>query len=249
MNKNKHKRKTNHFVIVTSDSVDADVKQFRIKPKVLYTLIIVLCALLGAMIGYLVYEEKIWETAIQRNSSLSDTVNELMAEKEELLTQAEKTETELSAEIAELNEQIKILSETVNQKVEREKELTILLEKQSLPTEFPLTGSTTMEEAMDGELPICLFTAAEGAAVVATANGTITAINDDVEYGHNIWIDHGNGYVTIYRNKGTPTVKTGDMVVQGSMLFLIKEDNGKLGYQIMKDGYYVNPMDVLDISG
>ena len=32
--------------------------------------------------------------------------------------------------------------------------------------------------------------------VVATAAGTVTAVNDDGDYGHNIWVDHGNGYVT-----------------------------------------------------
>ena len=117
-----------------------------------------------------------------------------------------------------------------------------------LPTEFPLTGSASMQEAAEGD-PMCVFTASSGTMVVATANGTVTAVNDDGEYGHNVWIDHGNGYVTIYRNKGDAIVKQGDGVVQGTTLFLIGEDNTTLGYQMMKDGAYINPMDMLAISG
>lgn len=75
------------------------------------------------------------------------------------------------------------------------------------------------------------------------------SINDDEIYGHSVWVDHGNGYVTIYRNKGDTTVNVGDSVVQGTTLFVIGEDNADLGYQMQKDGSYINPMDMLAISG
>ena len=42
---------------------------------------------------------------------------------------------------------------------------------------------------------------------------------------------------------------TGDTVVQGTTLFVIGEDNADLGYQMQKDGSYINPMDMLEISG
>ena len=89
---------------------------------------------------------------------------------------------------------------------------------------------------------MCIFTAAEGSMVVATAGGTVIAVNDEGEYGHNIWIDHGNGYITIYRNQGDVKVKQGETVTQRTTLFLIGADNTKLGYQMMKDGAYINPM-------
>ena len=238
MQRKKHKRKTNHVLIVTSDAVDANVKQFKIRPWILETIIIVLCVVIGAMIGYLAYEERIWEAAVQKNNAQAEAMKELSQEKEEL-----------EAEIQNLNDKIQILSETVNQKVESEKELTAQLEKQSTPTEFPLTGSASMEEGTADDAPICIVTASEGTTVVATASGTVIAINDDAEYGHNVWVDHGNGYVTIYRNQGETSVNQGDSVVQGTTLFLIGESNTKLGYQMMKDGSYINPMDMLAISG
>ncbi len=239
-----HKRKKNHVVIVTSDAVDANVKQFRIKPWMVQLLTGVLCVIIGATIGYFIYEEKLWEIARQHSDELQTVMKEL--EDDKLALEAEKTA--LQTEIASLNDQIQILSETVNQKVQSENELKALLDAQKLPTEFPLTGSASMQEQQEGEL-ICVFTASEGIMVVATAGGIVTAVNDDTEYGHNVWIDHGNGYMTIYRNKGDVIVKQGDEVVQGTTLFLIGEDNTALGYQMMKDGTYINPMDMLAISG
>lgn len=241
MESKKHKRKINHVVIVTSDAVNANVKQFRIRPWLLQAIIVILCVVLGAFIGYFIYEERIWvdtwKTVNEKNTQLTDQITLLEEEKQELEAQVESQ-----------NEKIQILSETVNQKTQSESELARQLEGQSLPTEFPLTGSASMEEGQEGD-PICIFTASSGTMVVATASGTVTAVNDDGEYGHNVWIDHGNGYVTIYRNQGDVMVNQGDSVVQGTTLFLIGEENTRLGYQMMKDGVYISPMEMLAISG
>ena len=96
---------------------------------------------------------------------------------------------------------------------------------------------------------MCIFHASVGTTVVAAASGTVIAVNDDEIYGHSVWVDHGNGYITIYRNKGDTTVNVGDSVVQGTTLFVIGEDNADLGYQMQKGGSYINPMDMLAISG
>uniref|UniRef100_UPI0040573858 murein hydrolase activator EnvC family protein n=1 Tax=Acetatifactor sp. TaxID=1872090 RepID=UPI0040573858 len=244
----KHKRKTNHVVIVTSDAVDANVKQFRIKPWMSQVIVGVLCILIGVGMGYFFYEEQLWEKAMQRSNELQAVVKQLEDEKQQLMSQYETKEAEYQAEIDSLNEQIYILSETVNQKVQSESELSAILEAQSMPTEFPLTGSASMVENLEGD-PICEFSASEGIMVVATASGTVTAVNEDSDYGYNVWIDHGNGYTTIYRNKGAVIVKQGDKVVQGTTLFIIDEENTKLGYQMLKDGSYISPMDMLAISG
>lgn len=237
MQHRKHKRKTNHVVIVTSDAVDANVKQFRIRPWIMQVIILILCVFIGALIGYFIYEEKLWEAAGRRSSERQEVMKELEEEKQAL-----------ESEVDSLHDQIQILSDTVNQKVQKESELSAILEGQSMPTEFPLTGAASIQEVAEGD-PMCVFTASVGTMVVATASGTVTVVNDDAEYGHSVWIDHGNGYVTIYRNKGDVTVKQGDEVVQGTTLFLIGEDNTALGYQMMKDGAYINPMDMLAISG
>lgn len=241
----KHKRRTKHVVIVTSDAVDANVRQFRIRPWVLQTVIVVLCVLIGALIGYIFYEDQIWNAVDARSDAQIEAMNTLEQEKTDLESQI----TVLETEITSLNEQISILSETVSQKTQSETELSEQLESQSLPTEFPLSGAATMEESEADGNPICVFTATEGNMVVAAASGTVTAVNDDVEYGHNVWVDHGNGYVTIYRNQGDARVEEGDTVVNGTPLFLIGEDNDTMGYQMMLDGEYINPMELLDVKG
>lgn len=237
MKRVRHKRKSSHMLLVTSDAVDAGVKQYRIHPWFMYALLLILCVVLGALIGYFAYErDALWERETEAQ------------EQQEAIALLEQEKAELETEIATLNEKIQILSDTVNQKTQSELQLSEQLEKQTTPTEFPLTGSASMEEAAEGE-PMCIFTAASGAMVVATAGGTVIAVNDDSEYGHNIWVDHGNGYVTIYRNQGEVKVKQGEEVTQGTTLFLISDENSKLGYQMMKDGVYINPMDMLVISG
>lgn len=237
MKRVRHKRKSRHMLLVTSDAVDAGVKQYRIHPGLLYGMLLLLCIAMGVLIGYFVYEQD----AMMEKETESMTQQEAIA-----LLEQEKAE--LETQIASLNETVQILSDTVNQKTQSENQLSEQLEKQTTPTEFPLTGSASMEEVTEGD-PMCIFTAAAGAMVVSTAGGTVVAVNDDSEYGHNIWIDHGNGYVTIYRNQGDVKVKQGEEVTQGTTLFLISDENSKLGYQMMKDGAYINPMDMLVISG
>ncbi|MBE5884518.1 MAG: hypothetical protein E7291_08940 [Lachnospiraceae bacterium] len=244
MQRKKHKRKLNHVVIVTSDAVDASVKQFRIRPWVLQMIILLLCIVIGVLIGVLIYEGQIWDAISRSNSEKQETILQLEDEKNVLIGE----KTELENQIVALNDRIQILSDTVNEKVQNESELTAQLEKQSLPTEFPLNGSASMEEITEGD-PMCVFTASVGVTVVATASGTVSAVNDDGEYGHSVWVDHGNGYITIYRNQGEVIVKQGDTVAQGTTIYMIGEENTKLGYQMLKDGNYISPMDMLSISG
>ena len=233
----RHKRKSRQLLLVTSDAVDAGLKQYRIHPWFLYLLILLLAAAIGVLIGFCSYER---EAVAEQQAEV--------ARQQELVAQLEQEKAGMTAEIATLSEEVQILSDTVNQKVQAESQLSEQLERQALPTEFPLTGSASMEETTEGA-PMCIFTAAEGSMVVATAGGTVIAVNDEGEYGHNIWIDHGNGYITIYRNQGDVKVKQGETVTQRTTLFLIGADNTKLGYQMMKDGAYINPMDMLVISG
>lgn len=244
----KHKRKTNHVVIVTSDAVDARVRQFRIRPWILEAIIVVLCIIIGAMVGYLAYEEKIWDTAIRKNNERIAAMEQLERENTDLQKALQEREEDYQAELESLNDKILVLSNTLEQKVQSENELMEQLNRQSTPTEFPLNGPANVEEITEGT-PMCIFTASVGTTVVATASGTVTAVNDDVEYGHNIWVDHGNGYITIYRNRGEASVKQGDKVVQGTTLFVIEDENTQLGYQMMQDNEYINPMDMLAISG
>lgn len=252
MKRDRHKRKNNQVIIVTSDAVDARVKQYKIRPYLLRGVTLVACVLIGALIGYFIFEKDIWTERLEQTAEQKEAVKAIEQEKAELenkITELNGVIAGLNDDIADLNEQIMILSMTVTQKTQSENELRQEIEKQSLPTKFPLTGiASNMEEITEGE-PMCIFTAAVDSMVVATAKGTVIVVNDDPEYGHNVWIDHGNGYVTVYKNQGVVRVKQGETVSPGTTLFLVEAGNNKLGYQMMKEGVYINPMEMLAISG
>ena len=55
--------------------------------------------------------------------------------------------------------------------------------------------------------------------------------------------------MTVYRSQGEAKVKQGEVVTQGTTLFLVGENNSKLGYQMIKDGVFIDPLEVLVING
>ena len=97
--------------------------------------------------------------------------------------------------------------------------------------------------------PIILFRAESGARVITSGAGTVTSVGTDVKYGNIVTVDHGNGYVSIYRNAGDPLVKTGDELRRGDTLFLIDGNNGRVGYQLQQDGDYIDPSSIMEING
>lgn len=250
MGRNRHKRKSSHVVIVTSDAVEGGIKQFRIRPWFLQAVIVFLCIAIGALIGYIIYEKDIWAAKLAESMKQNEMISVLEQEKAGLEGEIAALNDEISAqdtEITGLNEQIRILSETVSQQVETEGALSGELKKRFLPTRLPMSERASMDGVTEDLVSV--FTASAGSMVVATADGTVTVVSEDPEYGHNVWIDHGNGYTTIYRNQGEVKVKQGETVTQGTTLFIISDESSKLGYQMMQDGSYINPMDMIDISG
>ncbi len=252
----------NHVIIVTNDAEDAGVRRYKIKAWVIWTAVVVVCAVIGVMFGYILYEQRVWEVANTRiadKQAVIDEKLEIIAEKDAQIAQLEGEILSLGEQMGEqkvfyegelqkLNDKINILSETVNKKTAELDALNVKFEAQYLPDEYPLTGSATMEESKSGD-PCCIFTVSKGSTVVATAAGTVTAVNEDTEYGNSVWIDHGNGYITIYRNKGQVNVKLGDTVAQGTTIYIIGDSNRQFAYQMTKDGTYINPIDMLAISG
>ena len=85
--------------------------------------------------------------------------------------------------------------------------------------------------------------------MISSADGRIVSITTDSSYSHCIRIDHGNGYFSIYRNDGDVMKKEGEDVVRGEILYVIGEENTELGYQIMYNEKYIDPMDLINIDG
>ncbi len=237
MSKNRHKRKVSHILIYTTDAVDADMKQVRIHPWVLAGVTLIVCCVLGAVIGYAVYEGELWGRIREHDASQNAA-----------LIAAQDEKDALQEKIDEQDAKIEMLSITIQDQTQQIADLQVQIAEQSVPTDYPLTGSASMTVITDGD-PMVEFTATEGSTVVAAGKGVVTAVEEDEVYGSRVVIDHGNGYVSIYRNKGESQVKAGDEVASGTTLFMVTEDNRQLGYQIKENDVYIDPTTIIAIKG
>ena len=266
MIKKKRKIKKHYTIAVTSDYSVDKTKFYRSRFNILrfsvWSMIVVL--ILG--VGLVVFE--LYE--VDKMESKLAVFREIINEQDEIIN-------ELGAEKAELSAQNEILNNTVAMAVmEKEKEEEEYA-KRHIPSGFPLTGSAMIrdisvmdepEEELAGyfnydvgdkynaggskaveENPITVFEMSTVSDVVSTADGRVVSITDDEIFTRCVKIDHGNGYVTIYRNNSDPKVTVGDEVVRGAILFVGGEDNIYLGYQVTYEDEYMDPMDVINIDG
>ena len=158
-------------------------------------------------------------------------------------------------------EQINNLNDTVDQHAQVQQALAAEEEEAHIPRGFPLSGTAqlkTEETADDDEdegmrahedRKEVIFAASEGINVIASGTGTVLSVDVDVDYGNVVSIDHGNGYISIYRNNGTPVVKAGNEITRGAILYVVGDDNAELGYSISKDDTYIEPMEMIEING
>lgn len=242
------KQKKNHVFIVTSNAADAKVNQFQIRPWLLWLIVVTICVVVGAGLGYLLYQDQLKEATNKRIDSYKVAAEKLEAQ---LLAMKEETAEEAKTyqnKIQTLEQEKEILSTTIQISKAELEELTGRFEEMYYPCLFPLSGAATIEEISDGE-PKCILHAGEGSLVVSTASGTVTEIIQIPEEGYKVTIDHGNGYVTIYKNTEEPKVRQGEEVIRGTTIFVVDRTNQKLEYQVKKDGVLMNPMDVMEIDG
>lgn len=247
MKKGKKKTKINYFLLLVSDSPTKKVKKFKYTKARINFLKTVATLFFIALLGYIAYNSYQNTVVLSRESAFKAKIKEL-----------EEANTVLMQEKEELTEKVTILSKTVNEKVDAEK----VLEEKNLPKGFPLSGKAAMEETQetiegeDGDevRPMLLFDADEEVSVVATGGGVVCHREMDNEYGYQVHVDHGNGYITIYRSGTAPKVDEGDEITRGTLLFEMREDEDNeladnMAYQVTKDGEYIVPTEVLEING
>lgn len=178
---------------------------------------------------------------------ISEKNKELSVELEEITAQRDS----LASENEELKEKVLILSDTVNSKVKEAEEREAELAKAYIPTGFPLKGTASYNEentTLDDQ-PIAEFEATEGTNVIATAEGTVSSIAGDSSAGYIIMVDHGNGYFSVYRNGSEPKVEVGAEVTTETELFEIEDGKETLGYQIIENNVYIDPLSLMEIYG
>lgn len=244
----RHKRKVGYTIMIVSDSVEKNQKKFHINTGILS---IVAFVLLVVVVCYAEYTTILMHGATERSEIYAGQIAELQKENEALLSKNE----ELEKEVANLNQN---LSQKEVQVQKQEETIQTAAEEENMPKGFPVSGAAQIKEA-DGEdetgMQIrddwkeVIFTAAPGTNVIATGAGTVAGVVSAGDEPAGISIDHGNGYVSNYRNMGTPQVAAGSTVEKGTVLFEIGENNVEIGYSISKDDSFLEPMEIIEIKG
>ena len=99
MQRKKHKRKVNHFIIFTTDRADGEIIQFRIPSAIAILLVVVFCLAVGGGFGYAIYEAQIWDAERIKDENLRNELAEATAKNDEL-----------QLEIEALNGKVELLS-------------------------------------------------------------------------------------------------------------------------------------------
>ncbi len=168
----------------------------------------------------------------------------------EKLTEQSST---LITENADLTEKVTLLSDSLNIKLQQELENQEADTALHLPTSVPIAKNASMEEGLaiantGAEVPAIIFSAKEDADVLATADGTVAYAGSDDLYGSRVMINHGNGYITVYKCSGQLMVREGEEITRNTVLFAVGTD-AVIYYQIIKDDLYIDPMEIMEISG
>lgn len=248
MSEKRHKRKNGYTVMIISDSAERNQKEFHVNTGILFAVAFVL---LLAAVCYAEYTLILSHGATERSESYVEQIAALQAENEQLKTENET----LEKEIANLNQNLSQKEALVKKK---EESLLAAEQEKNMPRGVPVSGAAQIREAggendggmqPGGEQKEVIFIAAESTNVIAAGPGTVLEAEQAEGEPANILIDHGNGYISMYRNRGAPKVTAGSPVEQGTVLFEVGQENTEVGYSISKDGVYLDPMEIIEIKG
>ncbi len=252
----KHRHKRHYtFMLISGDS-DGSTKSFHLNHFRTQLLAYIAFAIGLVLLCYIIY------SAITINH-LKDLEKNQKSQIDELTTQS----SSLEASNDELETQVQQLKAALNQRLEEEQISQEEAENNAIPSGFPLAGTASMTAAVDDPNettvtqltddnkdtatgnPIILLESASENSVISSGSGTVLTVTTDVKFGNMVAIDHGNGYISFYRNAGDPLVSEGATIDKGAIIFVISDNNTTLGYQIQKDEQYIDPEELIEIRG
>ena len=252
----KHRHKRHYtFMIISGDS-DGSTKRLHLNHFKTQLLAYTCFAIALAIICYIIYA-----------AMTINTLKGIPAEQRAALETLTNDNSVLQASNETLETEVEQLKAAINKRLEEEQQSLEEAETLAMPTGFPLTGTASMTNAVDDttsttitELteenkdeatgnPLVVFTTAEGSSIIASGTGTVLTVTTDAKFGNSVSIDHGNGYISIYRNAGDPLVTEGSQIDKGDIIFVVTKDNTSLGYQIQQDEKFIDPEDLIEING
>ncbi len=252
----KHRHKRHYTFMVISGDSDGSTKRLHLDHVKTQALAYTAFAIALIIICYIIYSAITIANLRSIEKEQTKQINDL--------TTASST---LEASNDELETKVQQLSAALNQRLEDEQVSAEEAETLAIPTGFPLTGTASMTAAVDDPNettvttltednqdtatgnPIVLLESAAGNSVIATGSGEVLTVTTDAKFGNMVTIDHGNGYISIYRNSGDPLVAEGSQIDKGDIVFVVADNNNVLGYQIQKDEQYIDPEELIEING
>lgn len=231
------KRGLNYTVLLVPNNAHR-VKQFHISFDFAIVLSIVVFILIFSGVSYVTYsasELERMQAAVEISQEKADT-----AANENIL---------LQADIEELTKELRDAKVMIDAKKTAEENEEKAATMQYIPSGLPMDGTVSLPTEYTDEKQYVTFQAGYGSKVVASADGTVSYVAEDAEYGFEVRIDHGNGYVSIYKDMSDPVVSEGDKVMRGTTLFVMRSDTETLTYQITLEGELIDPMTIIEISG
>ena len=252
----KHRHKRHYtFMIISGDS-DGTTKSIHLNHFKTQVLAYSAFAVALVIICFLVY-----------SAITIGNLRKIVAEQKGKIDELTAQSSSLEASNIELDTQVQQLKAALNQRLEDEQISAEQAENNAIPSGFPFSGTASMTSAVDDPNettvtkltdenkdtatgnPILLLESASGNTVIASGSGTVLTVTSDVKFGNIVVIDHGNGYVSSYRNSGDPLVTEGSTIEKGAIIYAISDSNTTLGYQIQKDDQYIDPEDLIEING
>lgn len=110
----------------------------------------------------------------------------------------------------------------------------------------PFTGKKDWHSGID-------FAGKEGSDVVTVATGVVQAVEQINDYGLQVLINHGDGYVTRYGHNSEVLVAVGQTVHKGETIARMGSSGRSTGphvhFEVLKDGRAVNPSKFVRSAG
>ncbi|MCR5488343.1 MAG: M23 family metallopeptidase [Lachnospiraceae bacterium] len=232
-------RRPERYNILFVSEDGQNVRSIHTSSDFLLLIMILAAFLVVGAIGYILYSESREDDYRQTNESLEEMVHSLSEDIIVLEADKEKLLNELRVANA--------LLETGVAKHEEKGNASVNLK--AVPGGLPVDGAVAVPSPYSVEKQYITFMTGAGTKVVAAGEGHVSYAGESVEFGYAVKIDHGNGYVTSYYEDTPPSVKEGDLVKRGDMLYQIEEDNQTLTYQVSYEDQYIDPYTVMEIDG
>ncbi len=234
------RRKRNYTLMIVSGESDGGIKRMHLSHTATQLLAFGLFFLVVSMICFVVYATITIDGYRDRETTQNEKLQELA-----------DANAALAASTNSLIAEVTQLSQTINQKISDEEAALEQKKQSSIPDGFPVSTKASYKAGKDKDTnaAMLIFDTPKGCQVLAAADGIVKSVTKDSAYGNLISIDHGNGYLTVYRCASAPLVKEGSEVGRGDILYLVDQDNVVLGYQIEEAGTMIDPETMFAAEG